>query len=315
MPVRRKSYLDGLESAPRWIVLFLAAYLIVDLFALYLWNAAGQGFPAEGISDGAYALSVTGMAGVDLWLCLIVLRSFTSGAPLRSSWMLITLGAAARAVSGIVAQFLGSNWLLNPLVWTGHARTRLMEQIRHGALIAGGPVRLVLLAAAMLTVLRVLRKFGFWVRPSATDWAMSGIVCLFTVCRFGEAGAASLAGRPISLENWISLAGLPILCVLFLEAMLLRQSIVRMGNGLLTRGWIALVCGVVLTEAGEMALWVIPHYSFTQPLVMFGALIRLPIAAAFALLPAFQVAAQCRAMKAGSSAAEKLVAGVPVLAR
>jgi hypothetical protein len=315
MPVTRKSYLDGLESAPRWIVLFLAAYLIVDLFALYLWNAAGQGFPADGISDGAYALSVTGMAGVDLWLCLIVLRSFPSGAPLRSSWLLITLGAAARAVSGIAAQFLGSNWLLNPLVWTGHARTGLMEQIRNFAMIAGGPVRLVLLAAAMLTVLRVLRKFGFWVRPSTTDWAMSGIVCLFTVCRFGEAGAASLAGRQVSLENWISLAGLPILCVLFLEAMLLRQSIVRMGNGLLTRGWIALVCGVVLTGAGETALWVIPHYSFTQPLVMFGALIRLPIAAAFALLPAFQVAAQCRAMKPGSSAAERLVAGVPVLAR
>ena len=48
---------------------------------------------------------------------------------------------------------------------------------------------------------------------------------------------------------------------------------------------------------------------------MFGALIRLPIAAAFALLPAFQVAAQCRAMKGEGSPAEKLVAGVPVLAR
>ena len=313
--MRRKGSLDGLESAPRWIVIFLGAYLIVDLLALYLWNAAGQVFPSDGISDGAYALSVTGMAGVDLWLCLVVLRSFPSGAPLRSSWMLITLAAAARAVSGIVAQFLGSNWLLNPLVWTGHVRTGLMEQIRHTASIAGGPVRLVLLAAAMLALLRVLRKFGFWVRPSATDWAMSGIVGLFTLCRFGEAGAASLAGRQIGLENWISLAGLPILCVLFLEAMLLRQSVMRMGNGLLTRGWVALVCGIVLTGAGEIALWVIPHYSLTQPLAMLGALIRLPIAAAFALLPAFQVAAQCRAMKPAGSPPEDLTAGVPALAR
>jgi len=115
--MRRKESLEGLESAPRWIVIFLGAYLIVDLLALYLWNAAGQFFPADGISDGAYALSVTGMAGVDLWLCLVVLRSFPSGVPLRSSWMLITLAAAARAVSGIVAQFLGSNWLLTP--WCG----------------------------------------------------------------------------------------------------------------------------------------------------------------------------------------------------
>ena len=81
-------------------------------------------------------------------------------------------------------------------------------------------------------------------------------------------------------------------CVLFLEPMLLRQSFVHMGNGLLTRGWIARVCGVVLTGAGEMALSVIPHYSLTRPLVMFGALICLPSATAFALLPAFQVEAQ-----------------------
>ena len=87
----RKTSLDGLDAAPRWIVMFLGAYLIVDLFALYIWNASGQVFPLQGISGSAYALSVTGMAGVDLWLCLVVLRSFPAGAPLRSSWMLITL--------------------------------------------------------------------------------------------------------------------------------------------------------------------------------------------------------------------------------
>ncbi len=311
----RKTSLEGIESAPRWIVMFLGAYLVVDLLVFYLWSAAGQVFSIQGTTDSTSALSVTGMAAVDLWLCLVVLRSFPAGAPLRPAWMLFTLAAAARAASGVLAQLLGTNWLLNPLVWAGHARSGLIEQIRHCALIAGGPVRLALLAAAMLAVLRIMRRFGFWVRPSATDWAMSGIVGLFTLCRFGEAGAASLAGRPIGLENWISLAGLPILCVLFLEAMLLRQSVIRMGNGLLTRGWVALVCGILLTGAGEVALWVIPHYSQTLPLAMFGALIQLPIAAAFALVPAYQVAAQRRAIKPASSSPEGLAAGVPALAR
>ena len=311
----RKTNLEGIESAPRWIVMFLGAYLVVDLLVFYLWSAAGQVFSIQGTTDSTSALSVTGMAAVDLWLCLVVLRSFPAGAPLRPAWMLFTLAAAARAASGVLAQLLGTNWLLNPLVWAGHARSGLIEQIRHCALIAGGPVRLALLAAAMLAVLRIMRRFGFWVRPSATDWAMSGIVGLFTLCRFGEAGAASLAGRPIGLENWISLAGLPILCVLFLEAMLLRQSVIRMGNGLLTRGWVALVCGILLTGAGEVALWVIPHYSQTLPLAMFGALIQLPLAAAFALVPAYQVAAQRRAIKPDSSSPEGLAAGVPALAR
>ncbi|MCX6632804.1 MAG: hypothetical protein NTW28_34830 [Candidatus Solibacter sp.] len=309
----RKTSFDRLEVAPRWIFVFLGAYLAVHLFALYLWNAAGQAFPLQGTSDNTSALSVTGMAGLDLWLCLVVLRSFPAGAPLRPAWMLITLAAAARAGSDLLAQTLGTNWLLNPLVWAGHAKSGSIEQIRHAALIGGGPVRLALLAGGMLAVLRILRKFGFWVRPSATDWAMCGIVCLFTLCRFGEAGAASLAGREISLENWISLAGLPILCVLFLEAMLLRRSVARMGNGLIARGWFALVCGILLTGAGEVALWVIPHYSQTLPLAMFGALIHLPIAAAFALAPAYQLAAQRRAMRPASNPPADLAAGIPAL--
>ena len=58
-------------------------------------------------------------------------------------------------------------------------------------------------------------------------------------------GHGSLAGRPIGIENWISLAGLPILCVLFLQAMLLRRSLAHMGNGLVTRAWAALVYAIL----------------------------------------------------------------------
>jgi hypothetical protein len=311
----RKTSLDGLDAAPRWIVVFLGAYLMVDLFVLYIWNASGQAFPLQGTSGSGSALSVTGMAGVDLWLCLLVLRSFPAGAPLRSAWMLITLSAAARTASGVLAQFLGTEWLLNPLVSNGHANSGLVERIWLLAQMAGGPVRLILLAAAMRVVLRTLRKVGITVRPSASDWAMSGIVCLFTLCRFTEAGMASLAGRQIGLENWIALAGLPILCVLFLQAMLLRGSLARMGNGLITRAWVALVYAVLLTGAAEVVSWVMPYFSGNLPLAMLGSLMRLPIAAVFALVPAYQVATQCRAMRPAGSPPEDLAVGVPELAR
>jgi hypothetical protein len=311
----RKTSLDGLDAAPRWIVMFLGAYLMVHLFVLYIWNASGQVFSLQGTSGSGSALSVTGMAGVDLWLCLLVLRSFPAGSPLRSAWMLITLSAAARTAAGVLAQFLGTDWLLNPLAWNGHAKSGLVERIWLIAQMAGGPVRLVLLAAAMRLVLRTFRKIGFPVRPSATDWAMSGIFCLFMVCRFSEAGIASLAGRPVGMENWISLAGLPTLCVLFLQAMLLRRSVAQMGNGLITRAWVALVYAVLLTGAAEVVSWVIPYFSDNLPLAMFGSLMRLPIAAAFALVPAYQVATQYRAMRPVSSAPEDLAAGVPELAQ
>jgi hypothetical protein len=296
----RKVNLDGIESAPRWIVMFLGAYSIVHLFVLYLWNAAGQAFSIQGTSDGTSALSVTGMAAVGLWLCLVALRSFPKGAKLRSAWVLMTIAAAAQTAWGVLAQLPG---------------TGLTGQIRMATLIAGGPMRLAVLAAAMLAVLRILRKFGFQSRPSATDWAVSGIAGLFTLCRFGEAAMASLAGKSPGVDNWISLSGLPILCVLLFEAMLLRQSVLRMGNGLIARCWIALVWGILLTGAGELALWVIPHDLQSLPLAMFGTLFRLPIAAAFALVPAYQVAAQRRATHPAGGQPEDLPAGVPALAR
>jgi hypothetical protein len=206
---------------------------------------------------------------------------------------------------------LGTIWLW----WPGQSKSGLVEQFRQAALLAGGPIRLALLGAAMLAVLRVLRKSGFRVRPTFGDWAVSGIVCMFTLARLGESCAASLAGRQISQADWISLAGLPILCVLSMEAMLLRRSVARMGNGLIPRGWVVLGYGILLTVTGEVVLWVLPHYSQTLPLAMVCALMPLTVGSAFALVPAYQLAAQRRAMRPDGSQPEDLSAGVPELAR
>jgi hypothetical protein len=295
--------------------MFLGAYVTVSLFVLYLWNAAGQVFAVPGTSDSTAALSVTGMAAVNLWLCLVVWRSFPAGSPLRSTWMLLTLAAAARAASGVVTEFLGTIWLLNPAWWSEQSKSGLIEQLRRAALLFSGPIRLALLAAAMLAVLRILRKYGFPARPTFGDWAVSGIVCMFTLSRFGEACAASLAGRQISHADWISMAGLPILCVLSMEAMLLRRSVARMGSGLISRGWVALGYGILLTVAGEVVLWVLPHYSQTLPLAMVCALMPLTIGSLFALVPAYQLVAQRRAMRPAGSQPEDLPAGIPELAQ
>jgi len=311
----RKIRLDGIESAPVWIVAFLGAYSLVHLLVLYAWNGAGQAFSIQATSGGTSVLSVAGMAAVGLWLCLVVLRTFPAGSPLRSAWLLLALAAAVQAASIILGQFLGSDWLLNPLVWTGHATPALLSQIRHAALMAAGPLRLALLAGAILPALRILREFGFWARPSAADRAIFGVFCLFALCRFGEAGAASLSGESIPLEDWISLAGLPILCVLFLEAMLLRQAVARMGSGLVARGWLALVFGIFLTGAGEAALWVIPHYSLSLPMAGLAALNQLLLASAFALVPACQVAAQRQAVRPVTEAEEDLSTSLPAMVR
>jgi len=304
----------GNYATPRRIVAALGAYLIVDLLAVYFWSSAGPVLSIQAPSDSNSTLPVTAMAGVGLWLCLRVLRSFPVGSPLRSAWMLIAFAAAAQAGSGVMAELLGSDWVLNPLLWTGSVQPALLAHIRLGALIAAGPIRLAALAGALLAALRTLRKFGFCGRPSATDWAVCGIACLFSLCRFAEAGAASLAGRETSMQNWISLASLPLLCVLFLEAMLLTQAVLRMGSGPVARCWSAFVWGIFSIGLTELALWLVPHYS-RAPLGMVESLARFLTAAIFALAPAYQLAAQAWAMKMASRAEENLATEAPAVAR
>src|ERR1039458_2405614 len=90
-PMMRRIDFEGIESAPRWILLFLGANLAVAFLAAYVWNATGQIFSIQGASGGAPTLPVTAMAAADLWLCLVVLRSFPAGAPLRSAWLALAL--------------------------------------------------------------------------------------------------------------------------------------------------------------------------------------------------------------------------------
>jgi hypothetical protein len=311
----RITSLDRIESAPRWIVAFLCVYSLVQLLVAYICSAASQVFSMDASSTGTSTLLVTCMASAALWLYLVVLRTFPKGSPLRAAWVPLTLAAVASVGSGVLAEILGASWLLNPLTWTGRDRSVLIDQIRQVAQLCGGPVRLAILALAMHAALRVFRRFGFSARPTITDWAMSGMICLFALCRFVEAGWACLAGRQVSLETWISLAGLPILFVLFLQAMLLRQAAARMGNGMVPRVWQSLVWSILLMGAGEVALWVLSKYSQLLPLGMLDSLIRLAIAAAFALTPAFQVSAQRRASQQSDSPAVELPAArIPLLA-
>jgi hypothetical protein len=254
---------------------------------------------------------MTFMAGMGLWLCLVVMRSFPAGAPLRPVWLLMALAAAIQALSGVLAEFLGTDWGLNPLLRAGHAHPGLTGYIRLAALIGGGPIRLAFLAAAMLVVLRILRKFGFGGQPSAIDWAVCGVVFLFTLCRFAE---AALSSRQIAIEDWSKLAGLPLLCVLVLQAMLLRQSVLRMGRGPIARCWAALVGGIFLTGLAELAVWLVPHYS-RAPLPIVESLARFLTAAVFALAPAYQLAAQRRATKPAGSLPEELPTAVAAVAR
>jgi hypothetical protein len=230
-----------------------------------------------------------------VWLCLLVLRSFRPSDPLRPAWLLIALSAASRVACGLLVQVLGTAWLLNPLVWFGRADSALLDRIRWSALVLGGPLQMALLAAGLLAALRVLGRFGFCARPRIAGWALAAGVLLITLGRFGETAAALLAGRQPDPQEVVALAGCPVLCVLLLEALLLWRSSARMGHGLIAKCWGAFAIGIFLSGFGEVAFWALSRWNPAWPVAAFGWYVWFPAAAAFALAPAYHVAAVRRA--------------------
>jgi hypothetical protein len=170
---------------------------------------------------------------------------------------------------------------------------------------------MILLGTGLAAAHRVMRQFGFSSRLRALDWAAFAIVVQFTLSCFAEAAFGSDSGRHLTFQNLISLAGHAILCVLFLQGMRLRNSLRLMGTGLVSKCWTALMCGIILTGIGDVVLWVIPHYFAGWPMAIVESLVRIPSAAAFALAPAYQVAAQRRATQSPEIPEVELVAGVP----
>ncbi|HEY1203500.1 MAG: hypothetical protein ABSH46_03130 [Bryobacteraceae bacterium] len=275
----------GLESAPRWIIMVTGAYLVLGLFALYVWYSAAQRLSMQTPSAGAEGLSVTGMAAAQAWLCLLVFRSFQRGAPLRRVWLLIMLSAIAHVAGGLIAQASETAWLLNPLVPLGST-----EQLHRTGLILSGPVQMALLAAGLLAALRVLRRFGFGVRPKAIGWAVAGILILFALTRFGET-----AGKQFTADSAISLIRTLLLCVLSVEALFLWLSAVRMGRGLIAKCWRAFAIGIFVIGFGEAALWALGRYFPGWLVATLDWYVWFPAAAVFALAPAHCVAAVRRA--------------------
>ena len=281
---------SGLESAPRWILTVTGTYLLLGLFALYVWCAAAPAFSAQTPSSGAEGLSVTGMAAVQAWLCVLAVRSFRPGAALRRVWWAVLLSALCRVVGGLAGQVLGTAWLLNPV--TSPER---IEQIHRAAAVVGGPVSMALLAAGLATALGVLRRFGFRARPRATGWALAGILVVFALYRAGEAGAAVLGGKQFTVEGAISLCRGPILCVLFVEALLLWHSAARMGRGPVAKCWRAFAIGIFVIGFGEAALWAMGRFFPGWLVASLEWYVWFPAVAVFALAPAHLVAAVRRA--------------------
>ncbi|HXN48109.1 MAG TPA: hypothetical protein VN893_15785 [Bryobacteraceae bacterium] len=286
---------NPLESAPRWILAVTGTYLCLGAIAMYVCSHAAPAFSVQAAPGGAEALSVIGMAAAQAWLCVLALRAFEAGAPLRRAWLLIALSAATHVAGGLFSQAAA---LPNSLALGG------AERIHRAALLLSGPAQMALLAAGLLVALRMLWKLGFRVRPRATGWAMAGILVLFTLTRF----AATAAGQ-LTADTAISLVRSLLLCVLSVEALFLWLSAAGMGKGPIAKCWRAFAIGIFVIGFGEAAMWAIGSYVPGWLVAALEWYVWFPAVAVFALAPAHTVAAVRRATGRTSTAPSRLPAG------
>ena len=298
----RTDYWNPLEAAPRWIIAVTGTYLCLGALALYLWSHATPAFSMQATQGDGEALSVIGMAAAQAWLCMLALRAFEAGAPLRRAWVLIMLSAATHLAGGLLSQVPAAASLLNPLAPLARA-----EQIHRTALLLSGPVQMALLAAGLLLALRVLSRLGFRVRPKATGWAVAGILVMFTLTRFAETAAGQFTtGTAISLLRSL------LLSVLSVEAVFLWLSAARMGSGPIAKCWRAFAIGIFVIGLGEAALWTIGSYVPGWLVAALEWYVSFPAVAILALAPAHTVAAIRRATgRVATSPSALPVAGFP----
>jgi hypothetical protein len=83
----------------------------------------------------------------------------------------------------------------------------------------------------------------------------------------------------------------PLLSLLLIEAILVRRSVVRMGQGLVAKCWGMYVLAIVITSAGDAAIWAGNHDLLSEQLTALSWYIWFVAAAAFACAPAYQLAA------------------------
>jgi hypothetical protein len=104
-------------------------------------------------------------------------------------------------------------------------------------------------------------------------------------------------GRTMGLHAIISWASDPLLCVLLVEAILIRRSAANLGWGLVSRCWMCFTAAIFLTSVGDIGLWAWSRGYLSHYLEVASWYVWFLASAAYVLGPAYQYQAILRAVR------------------
>ncbi len=294
------------------ILWLTAVHMAVSLIVFAFWLAGGDDARIELFFQYQGSLFFVGFAGIELLLAWNAFRQFAPGEPLRGAWLLIVLAAFYRCVGYLFSKILNADTHLNPVYMLfGSQNASLYRAFEHFGLLISGPLSMAVLAAGLCLILRALRRIGILSRLRAVDFVLISVVLLFTLRQLWEIwGEIRMTSPPHDLYKMLLWPSDPLLCLLLLEAILIRRSAVQTGWGLLAKSWGAFSLAILFTSLGDIGQWATVNHNYIPwPYSSVTWYVWFLASAAFTLGPAYQVEACRRAYReatAGPSATSSI---------
>jgi hypothetical protein len=273
----------------RWIWILFALHLALGMIAYAHFLVTGRYVVLGWYFSTLGTLFFLVMTATECTLAVMCRSWFDPDEPMRLAWGMIACAALARLV-GVLLRIVSDGHLpwgywhqFNPL--PGGLFTNLSQV----GLVVGGPLSMAFLAIGLGRVLGIQRKFHLLASLTRGDKALLVLVVAFSVSQL--AINLPLFGNHPTLGTMLLWLSDPLLSLLLIEAILVRRSVIRMGQGLLAKCWGMFVLAIIVTSAGDAAIWADSHNLLSQSMTALSWYIWFVAAAAFASAPAYQLAA------------------------
>jgi hypothetical protein len=221
----------------------------------------------------------TAICLAEVILCFEAWQSFESRDQMRSAWVWLFFASLAHLIGRVLA--------LPGSTSVAATQTATMNDVGR---VLGGPVQFSLLLAGLTHLLIGLRRTGLLRRLTPLDYALLLFVAGLLVRTLFGISAFLDGGKPVTFLVAALWTSDPLLMLLLAAAVLIRRAIAPLGHGLLANTWRSFAAAVLILSIANATSWCL-ECSYYEIWTSFSWFLWLPADTAFALAPAFQVAA------------------------
>lgn len=283
-------------SVSRLVWLMAIIQLSLGLVALGRWGVTGNPGNIDQFFQKQASLFLAGFALIEYLLSIIAWRLFDVGDMMRRAWFFVMIASGCRLTGLVMAYFVSGIASVDLSSVARGGGSVQMTTLRDLGLTIGSPVTVAPLSIGLLLVVRLYRKVGLLRRLRRPDFVLLGVVGVFLGSQVIDLTRWLWSpARPVTMLRGVSWLVGPLMAMLFVEAVLLRRSVVNMGGGLIARCWGAYTAAIFLTSMGDMGIWAL-NAGFLPWQFGYGISCGWFLASiAYALGPAYQIEVVARA--------------------